>query len=101
MKRQELIKVLIEYGIQPSKAKGQNFLVDKNMLDAMVRGLELQEGERVLEVGPGAGVLTRIIIEAGCQLTSVETDVKLHKYLSENLIAPNFELVFGDALFVR
>lgn len=97
MKRQELIKVLIEYGIQPSKAKGQNFLVDKNMLDALVRGIELQKGERVLEVGPGAGVLTRIIIEAGCDLTSVETDVKLHKYLSENLIADNFELVFGDA----
>lgn len=97
MKRQDLIKVLAEYGIQPSKAKGQNFLVDKNMLDAMVRGLNLTTGERVLEVGPGAGVLTRIIIEAGCQLTSIETDVKLHKYLTENLIAPNFELVFGDA----
>jgi 16S rRNA (adenine1518-N6/adenine1519-N6)-dimethyltransferase len=97
VKRHELIKVLTEYGIQPSKAKGQNFLVDQNMLKAMVRGLDLKQDERILEVGPGAGVLTRIIINAGCRLTSIEMDVKLHQYLTDNLIYPNFELVYGDA----
>jgi 16S rRNA (adenine1518-N6/adenine1519-N6)-dimethyltransferase len=95
--RQELIKVLAEYGIQPSKAKGQNFLVDRNMLEAMVKSMNLQKDELVLEVGPGTGVLTRIMIEAGCKLTSVETDKKLFKYLTENVINPNFNLVYGDA----
>lgn len=101
MNRQKLITVLAEYGIHPSKAKGQNFLVDKNMLDAMVRSMELQDGEQILEVGPGTGVLTRILVEAGCQLTSVETDKKLYKYVSENIIADNFSLVFGDACRVN
>ena len=101
MKRTELIEVLANYGIHPSKSKGQNFLVDKNMLDAMVREMNLQNGEKILEVGPGTGVLTRIILEAGCNLTSVETDKKLHKYLSENITDENFTLVFGDACRVN
>jgi len=95
--RKELFIVLEKYGIAPSKSKGQNFLVDTNMLNAMVKSMDLQPNENVLEVGPGTGVLTRIIIEAGCQLTSVETDKKLHLYLTENVIADNFKLVYGDA----
>ena len=101
MNRTELIEVLGQYGIHPSKAKGQNFLVDQNMLDAMVRDMNLQKDEQVLEVGPGTGVLTKMMLKAGCQLTSVETDKKLHKYLTENLIEPNFTLVFGDACKVN
>lgn len=101
MNRSELIEVLGKYGIHPSKAKGQNFLVDQNMLDAMVRSMKLQEGEQILEVGPGTGVLTRMMLQAKCELTSVETDKKLHKYLTENLQEPNFKLVFGDACKVN
>ena len=97
MNRGELTAVLAEYGITPSKSKGQNFLVDRNMLDAMVRSMDLKSGEQVLEVGPGTGVLTRIILEAGCHLTSIETDKKLHKYLTENITDDNFTLVFADA----
>ena len=97
MNRTELIEVLAKYGIHPSKAKGQNFLVDQNMLDAMVRSMNLQEGEQVLEVGPGTGVLTKMMLDAGCKLTSVETDKKLFKYLTENIDHPNFTLVYGDA----
>ena len=101
MNRSQLIEVLAKYGIHPSKAKGQNFLVDQNMLDAMVRAMNLQAGEQVLEVGPGTGVLTRMMLDAGCNLTSVETDKKLHLYLTENIENPNFTLVFGDACKVN
>lgn len=101
MNRTELIEVLGNYGIHPSKAKGQNFLVDRNMLDAMVKSMNLQKDEQILEVGPGTGVLTRMMIDAGCSLTSVETDKKLFKYLSENVNADNFSLVFGDACKVN
>ena len=101
MNRNELIEVLGKYGIHPSKAKGQNFLVDQNMLDAMVRSMNLKEGEQILEVGPGTGVLTRMMLQAKCELTSVETDKKLHKYLTENLQEPNFTLVYGDACKVN
>ena len=97
MNRKELFTVLEKYGITPSKSKGQNFLVDTNMLNAMVSAMDLQEGENILEVGPGTGVLTRIIIEAGCQLTSVEMDNKLHLYLTENVVSDNFKLIHGDA----
>jgi len=99
--RNELIEVLGRYGIHPSKAKGQNFLVDQNMLAAMVRSMNLQQGEQILEVGPGTGVLTKLMLEAGCDLTSVETDKKLFQYLTENVNPPNFKLVFGDACKVN
>ena len=71
MNRSELIEVLGKYGIHPSKAKGQNFLVDRNMLDAMVKSMNLQKDEQILEVGPGTGVLTRMMIDAGCSKGSL------------------------------
>ena len=101
MNRSELTAVLAEYGIFPSKSKGQNFLVDKNMLDAMVRTMDLKQDEQILEVGPGTGVLTRIILNAGCELTSIETDKKLHKYLTDNINSQKFTLVFADACRVN
>ena len=44
---------------------GQNFLVDSNIAEKIVDKAEIQEGERILEIGPGRGILTDILVEKG------------------------------------
>lgn len=98
MRKQELMPILAELGVQPSRRLGQNFLVDKNMLDAMIRDAAPQRDEFVLEIGPGTGVLTQRLIEAGCRLTAVEFDHRLAGYLRQRFAeVDHFRLIEGDA----
>ena len=97
MKKQVLLETLEKYGITPTKARGQNFLIDENLLNAMVADMDLQAGEKVLEVGPGAGVLTSRMINAGCDVFAVELDNKLHEYLTDTHKEENFTLIHKDA----
>ena len=57
-----------------NKRLGQHFLIDKNILDIIVTEAEIEKGDRVLEIGPGLGVLTRALIDAGASVTAVERD---------------------------
>ncbi len=98
MKRKELFAVLEKLDMHPSKSLGQNFLVDENCLDALVREASPLPGESVLEVGPGMGALTRRLLAAGCQLTAVEFDSRLAAYLREELGGEKeFRLLQEDA----
>ncbi len=98
MKLAELIALLAERGIHLSPSRGQNFLVDGNLLQAMVKELQLRPGEPILEVGPGAGVLTRFMLDAGCEVYAIEFDAKLADYLESEFAAnPRFHLLKADA----
>jgi len=98
MTRSEIIPLLDSLGIRPSKKLGQNFLVDTNLLDAMVRDAAPQPGEHVLEIGPGLGALTRRLLDAGCNVTAVEIDYRLAEFLERDLgDEPRFRLIRGDA----
>jgi len=98
MTKTQLIAVLDSLGVHPSRRLGQNFLVDDNLLEAMVRQAEPQAGESVLEVGPGTGVLTRKLLAAGCRVTAVELDHRLAGYLEQELGGhERFRLIQGDA----
>lgn len=98
MKKNELCKLLESLNLRPSRKLGQNFLVDDNMLDAMVRAAAPRTDEAILEIGPGTGVLTRRLLQAGCQVTAVEIDHRLAEYLREALgDKPNFRLLEADA----
>ena len=59
MKLSELSKILSQLDMHPSRALGQNFLVDENCLSALVRAAEPVSGEEILEVGPGTGEIGR------------------------------------------
>ena len=86
-------------GIRPSKALGQNFLVDRNVLARIVEASGVAPGTGVLEVGAGLGVLTSALLAAGARVTAVEKDPALQPILRERFGAePGFELVCGDAL---
>jgi 16S rRNA (adenine1518-N6/adenine1519-N6)-dimethyltransferase len=85
--------------ISPKKALGQHFLVDENLLGVIGRLAELDEGDVVLEVGPGLGVLTRFLADHVRFVHAVELDRELEGSLREVLRdADNVRLTFGDAL---
>lgn len=98
MTRTQIIALLSELRLRPSRKLGQNFLVDANLLDAIARDAALNAGDHVLEVGSGAGILTRRLLEAGCRVTAVELDRRLVSYLQAQLgTEPNLRLIEGDA----
>jgi 16S rRNA (adenine1518-N6/adenine1519-N6)-dimethyltransferase len=77
---------------------GQNFLSDPNLLDAIVRDAELGEGEVVLEVGAGEGVLSERLADVVAHLHSVELDRRLEPALESLVARENVSLHWGDAM---
>jgi 16S rRNA (adenine1518-N6/adenine1519-N6)-dimethyltransferase len=77
---------------------GQNFLADPNLLDAIVRDAELGEGDVVLEVGAGEGVLSERLAEVASHLHSIELDRRLESALAPLAARENVSLHWGDAM---
>lgn len=95
----QLRRLLAAERLRPRKALSQNFLTDSAALDAIVAAAELEPGDRVVEVGPGLGVLTRRLLAAGASVLAVELDPRLAAYLRRELgEVPGFELIEADAL---
>lgn len=91
----------IERGFHPNKTLGQNFLIDRNILDVLADAVNVTPGDRVLEVGPGLGVMTEALLQRGAHVTAVEKDPALAQWLRDSLLKeyPNtLELIEGDAL---
>jgi 16S rRNA (adenine1518-N6/adenine1519-N6)-dimethyltransferase len=80
----------------------QNFLVDPEVLEAILAEAAPEPGRRVLEIGPGLGFLTRGLLDAGADVTAVELDRGLAAFLADDLAEPiaagRLTLVQGDAL---
>lgn len=98
MNKQEIKGILEELELHPARKKGQNFLVDTNMRDFLLRTAAPQAGERILEIGAGLGALTMPLAENGCLLTAVEIDERLADFLRERLADfPNSSVICDDA----
>lgn len=83
----------------PRKRFGQNFLQNPHVIDDIVRSINPQREDNVLEIGPGLGALTQPLLRRLNQLTAVEIDRDLHSYLSELAIAQGkLHLIPADAL---
>lgn len=88
--------------LRPRKSLSQNFLTDPAALDVILEAAELQPGDRVVEVGPGLGVLTRRLLAAGASVLAVEVDPRLAEYLRRELHGlDGFELIETDALTIH
>ncbi len=96
MNPSEIKSVMAELGGGANKRLGQHFLIDQHALATIVEEAEIEAGERVLEVGPGLGVLTKALIEAGAEVTAVERDHRFGGYLHKKY-PEHLELVMGDA----
>ncbi|MBE6032772.1 MAG: 16S rRNA (adenine(1518)-N(6)/adenine(1519)-N(6))-dimethyltransferase RsmA [Firmicutes bacterium] len=87
------------HGVQASKSLGQNFLVDGNIVDKIVEGAEIREGDLVLEIGPGMGVITAAAAEQAARVVAVEIDKRLIPVLEETLAEfDNVKVIQGDVL---
>ncbi len=94
----KLRELLAKYDIRPVHARGQNFLVNDGVLDRIVEASGVQPGDRVVEIGPGPGMLTEKLLAAGAEVVAIEIDVRLQKLLEERFADRNFTLLKGDAL---
>ena len=90
---------LDKYGFRFSHSLGQNFILDDSLVAQIVEAAQVAPGEHVLEIGPGAGVMTRCLADAGAFVTAVELDTSLEPVLRA-VLGENerVRLVFGDAL---
>ena len=87
MKLSEIKRILAEHSLQLTKSLGQNFLHDGNQLRRIVRAAELKETDKVLEVGPGLGPLTELLVEAAGQVLAIEKDARLVSILRDRFQA--------------
>ena len=93
-------RLIAETGIVPKKSKGQNFLIDGRVADRHISYAGIREGDRVLEVGPGLGILTERMVDLPCDLTCIELDDILAEYITETF-GDRLTLIHGDAVKVR
>lgn len=83
----------------PSKALGQNFLVDRNVRDIIIVQSDVSSDDTILEIGPGLGAVTEELVCRAGLVIAVEKDRKLHAALLECLAGKdNIDLVCSDAL---
>lgn len=94
--------VIARHGLSASKSLGQNFILDRQLLARIAAIPGPLEGERVYEVGPGPGGLTRALLEAGAKVTAVERDRRCIPALAElsGEFGERLNIVEADALKV-
>lgn len=95
-----LREVIKRYGLNASKALGQNFLFDSQLLDRIAAIPGPLDGKTVYEVGPGPGGLTRALLKAGAQVVAVEMDHRCIAALGEleTFYPGKLRVIEGDAL---
>lgn len=95
----ELRRVLDERGIQLTKSLGQHFLHDANQLRRIVEAAELTGADRVLEIGPGLGPLTELLLAGAAEVFAIEKDQRLVAELKRRFARePRLRLLHADAL---
>ncbi len=98
----DLRETLKRFNVTPKKSLGQNFLFDEAILDRIVAAAEVEQGDVVLEIGPGAGSLTRHLARAAARVIAVELDDRLMPVLHHTLAGfPNAIVIHGDILSVQ
>jgi 16S rRNA (adenine1518-N6/adenine1519-N6)-dimethyltransferase len=83
VKLSEMREVLTRRDIQLTKSLGQNFLHDANQLKKIVEAAELSKADKVLEIGPGLGPLTELLLEKAGEVLAIEMDLRLVDFLRE------------------
>lgn len=102
MTAQQVKKILRQIGLRPQQAAGQNFLWDESVAERMVKAAGIEAGERVLEIGPGLGILTEALLGCGAEVVAVELDRRLAAWLRRRFAAhPGFRLIENDIFKVR
>lgn len=102
MGRADIIEILKSHGLSPNKRLGQNFLTSDALAEKICEASGLDPTDRVLEVGPGLGVLTGRLASRSGSVVAVEIDSGLARFLRESFSnALNVEIIHGDILRIE
>ena len=95
----EMNKLLETNAFSFKKKYGQNFIVDENIIDSILKNIELTKDTMVIEIGPGAGALTYKLSRYAKNVLCYEIDSTLKEILKENLsICSNVDILYDDFL---
>jgi 16S rRNA (adenine1518-N6/adenine1519-N6)-dimethyltransferase len=99
---EEVRAALRDSEFKPRKSRGQNFLIHERVIESIVRLLDLDRSDEVLEIGPGLGFLTRRLLERAGRVRAVEVDAALVERLRRSDLAadPRLQLIHGDILTI-
>ncbi len=98
----DLKEILNRHGFSFSKSLGQNFLIDRNVLDKIVDAADIKEDGCALEIGPGAGTLTQCLAARASKAAAIEIDSALIPILNETMSQyDNFTLIHKDVMEVN
>ena len=95
------VKAPASLGVRPAKSLGQNFLIDEDVINAIVEGSGVNESTLVIEIGPGTGALTVPLAERAGRLVAVELDERVIPGLRVKTFSlGNVEIIHDDILKV-
>lgn len=101
MSPEDWIRRLRDWGVRPSRSKGQNFLFDDLLVHRIVDVANIDAGDVVIEIGPGMGILTSELLTRGARVYAIELDDTLVPRLSQHFHAcAGFAMIHGNAALV-
>lgn len=102
MKKREVQDILNTLKISPKKRLGQNFLIDSNIANKFIIEANLSRDDTVLEIGPGLGALTELLVKKAKKVYAVDIESKFCTFLSEKFSnCKNLEIIHGDILEIE
>lgn len=91
-----------KYNLTANKKLGQNFLIDDEAINKIVDSSKITKEDLIIEIGPGLGTLTALLLEKAGKVISIELDDRMIKILKDRfLLYDNFELINNDVLKVN
>lgn len=93
--------IMKKYNITANKNYGQNFLIDDDIIDGIIKSADVNKEDLIIEIGPGLGTLTQKLLETAGKVISIELDPKMINILNDRFkLYNNFELINEDVLKV-
>lgn len=98
----ETLLTLRKFKIRPSKKRGQNFLIDGEIVRDIIATAEISPSDNILEIGPGIGTLTKALAQTKASVKAIELDKKLPAILEQRLQEfSNVKIILGDVLKIN
>lgn len=94
--------IMKKYGIIANKSLGQNFLIDDVVVSQIIDASDISENDLIIEIGPGLGTLTKILVERAKKVICIELDLKMINILQDRFsLYDNIEIINKDVLKVN
>lgn len=96
---QEVLKLLAKYKITPDPLKDQFFLVDEEVVRKIIKVADIKPNEKILEIGPGLGTITRELAKSAKKVWAIEIDPQFKPLLA--VLPRNVKIIYGNALDIK